>query len=62
MSYLSTDEMIKILIDRIGDHLHDPEPQSDQCLEELPQPTKLMLLRELRNTYNQYRAIMSGDQ
>ena len=59
MSYLTSDEMIKVLIDRIGDFEHDPEPEHDGFLEEIPIHLRQQLKHALVESYNSYKQEMS---
>ena len=59
MSYLMSDEMVKALIDRIGDYEHDPEPQHDSFLEEIPNHLRLQLKHALLESYRAYKQEMS---
>lgn len=55
MSYLNTDEMVKVLIDRIGDFEHDPEPAHDQFLELIPIHIRLQLNYALQESLRAYK-------
>ena len=35
LSNYTTSELCKEIVDRVGDHLHDPEPVHDELLESL---------------------------
>ena len=59
MSYLMTDEMVKVLIDRIGDYECDPEPQHDEFLEEIPIHLRQQLKHALLESYTAYKMEMS---
>ena len=59
MSWLTSDEMVKALIDRIGDFENDPEPQSDEFLEEIPIHIRQQLKHSLQESYRAYRQEMS---
>jgi len=54
----TSDQLVKELIDRIGDHHGDPEPVHDLFLETISPSTRGMLLRELRASYNQFKVIL----
>jgi len=58
----TSDQLVKELIDRIGDHLNDPEPVHDQFLEKLSPHTMALLLRELRASFNQYKVVSLEEQ
>ena len=55
MSYLTSDEMVKILIDRIGDFANDPEPQHDKFLEEIPIHLRQQLKHALVESYTAFK-------
>ena len=59
MSYLASDEMVKVLIDRIGDYEHDPEPEHDEFLEEIPIHLRQQLKHALLESFNAYKIEMS---
>lgn len=59
MSWLTSDEIVKILIDRIGDFEHDPEPEHDEFLEEIPIHVRQQLKYALQESYRAYKQEMS---
>lgn len=59
MSYLTSDEMVKVLIDRISDYECDPEPEHDEFLEEIPNHLRLQLKHALLESYTAYKREMS---
>jgi len=46
-----TVDLLQTLIERIGDQLHDPEPQHDPYLNSLSKETLQQMLRCLREYY-----------
>ena len=54
MSYMHTDMMIKVLLDRIGDFENDPEPEHDAFLEEIPIHLRQQLKHALHESYRVY--------
>lgn len=46
-----TGDLLKSLIERIDDHLHDPEPKYDPYLNSLSKDTLQQMLRCLREYY-----------
>ena len=59
MSWLTSDEMVKVLIDRIGDFENDPEPKADEFLEDIPIHVRQQLKNALIESYTAYRQEMS---
>jgi len=59
MSYLKSNEMVKMLIDRIDDHNHDPDPVYDDLLQNIPVHTKLTLEYALKLAFNEYKREMT---
>ena len=59
MSWLTSDEMVKVLIDRIGDFENDPEPEADEFLEEIPIHVRQQLKHALIESYTAYKQEMS---
>jgi len=59
MSNLKSDDMIKLLIDRIGDFANDPEPQYDAFLEAIPIHARQKLKHALLESYSAYKKEMS---
>ena len=59
MSWLTSDEMVKVLIDRIGDFEHDPETEHDEFLEEIPIHVRQQLKHALQESYTAYKQEMS---
>jgi len=59
MSNLKSDDMIKLLIDRIGDFTNDPEPQHDAFLEAIPIHTTQQLKHALLESYSAYKKEIS---
>lgn len=59
MSYLTSDEMVKELVDRISDYECDPEPQYDRFLQEIPNHLRLQLKHALFESYRAYTMEMS---
>jgi len=59
MSNPKTNEMIKLLIDRIGDFTNDPEPQHDAFLEAIPVHTRQQLKHALLESYSLYKKEIS---
>ena len=55
MSYLHTEMMIQEIINRIDDYNHDPEPQYDSFLQEIPVHTKLTLEYALKLALSEYK-------
>lgn len=45
-----TGDLLKALIDRIDDYLHDPEPKHDPYLQNLSKRTLEEMLRSLRDS------------
>ena len=56
--YLTTKEIVKIMIDRIEDFEHDPEPQYDELLEQLPIHVRQQLKYALEETQRAYNLSM----
>ena len=56
--YLTTKEIVKIMIDRIEDFEHDPEPQYDELLEQLPIHVRQQLKYALEETQRVYNLSM----
>ena len=54
-----SDDMIKLLIDRIGDFTNDPEPQHDAFLKAIPIHTRQQLTHALLDSYSQYKKEIS---
>lgn len=46
-----TVDLLEDLVNRIDDHLHDPEPKHDPYLNSLSKETKEQMLRCLREYY-----------
>ena len=46
-----TVDLLEDLVNRIDDHLHDPEPKHDPYLSSLSKETKEQMLRCLREYY-----------
>jgi len=46
-----TVDLLEDLVNRIDDHLHDPEPKHDPYLNSLSRETKEQMLRCLREYY-----------
>jgi len=59
MSNLKSDDMIKLLIDRIGDFENDPEPVSDEFLEQIPVYSRQQLKHALLESYSAYKKEIS---
>jgi len=59
MINLKTDKIIKLLIDRIGDYEHDPEPAHDAFLEEIPIHARQQLKHALLESYSLYKKEIS---
>ena len=59
MSNPKSDDMIKLLIDRIGDFTNDPEPQHDAFLELIPIHTRQQLNHALLESYAAYKKEIS---
>ena len=59
MSWLTSDEMVKVLIDRIGDFENDPEPEADEFLEEIPVHVLQQLKHALIESHTAYKQEMS---
>ena len=48
ISEFSTNILLAELFNRIGDHIHDPEPQYDPTLENMPEERLETLLTAIR--------------
>ena len=54
MSYMHTEDLVKVLIDRITDYECDPEPQYDEFLQTIPVHTRLQLKLALQESQRAY--------
>jgi len=57
---MTSDEMVRVLIDRIGDFENDPEPEHDKFLKELPIHVRQQLKYALLESFNAYKKEVSG--
>jgi len=59
MSYMASDEMVRVLIDRISDFECDPEPQWDDLLQSIPNHIRLHLKHALIESLTTYKKEVS---